>query len=78
MGLFRKATFVATGGLSGAAGVRANSKKDRTAKALEEQNRLIKQQLRATAAAGTSKPRTLPEKRAAKHAAQVAKRARRG
>ena len=39
MGFLRKGLFVATGGLSGAAGVKANSKKERTAKALERQNR---------------------------------------
>ena len=46
MGFLRKGLFVATGGLSGAAGVKANSKKERTAKALEKQNRLIKEQLK--------------------------------
>jgi hypothetical protein len=40
MGLMRKALFVGTGGLSGMAGVRANSKKERTAKAAEKQVRL--------------------------------------
>ena len=44
MGFFRKATFVATGGLSGVAGVKANSKKERTAKASEAQVRLMREQ----------------------------------
>jgi len=44
----RKALFLGTGGLSGAAGVRANSKKDRAAKAAEQQVRLQKQMLNAT------------------------------
>ncbi|MHB1853612.1 MAG: hypothetical protein ACYCS2_00955 [Acidimicrobiales bacterium] len=35
MGFLRKGLFVATGGLSGAAGIKANSKKERTAKAAE-------------------------------------------
>jgi large subunit ribosomal protein L7/L12 len=39
MGFMRKALFVSTGGLSGVA-VRANSKKERTAKAVEKQARL--------------------------------------
>jgi len=46
MGFLRKGLFVATGGLSGVAGVRANSKKDRTAKAMEAQLRLQKQAMR--------------------------------
>lgn len=46
MGFLRKGLFVATGGLSGAAGIKANSKKERTAKALEKQLRLQKQQMR--------------------------------
>jgi hypothetical protein len=37
MGLLRKTLFIGTGGLSGVAGVRANSKKERSAKALEKQ-----------------------------------------
>ena len=45
MGLLRKATWVATGGLSGLA-IKANSKKERTAKAIEQQNRLLKQHLK--------------------------------
>ncbi len=44
----RKALFVGTGGLSGAAGIKANSKKDRTAKAAEQQVRLQKQMLRGS------------------------------
>ena len=36
MGFMRKALFLGTGGVSGLAGVRANSKKDRTAKATEK------------------------------------------
>jgi len=43
MGFLRKGLFVATGGVSGAAGIKANSKKERTAKALEAQNRAAKQ-----------------------------------
>lgn len=38
----RKALFLGTGGLSGAAGVRANSKKERTAKAAEKQVQLLR------------------------------------
>jgi hypothetical protein len=80
MGLLRKATFVATGGASGLVGVKANSKKERTAKALEEQNRLMKEQLRlqrelaqsapptAQVSQATQRPMTVKEKRAAKHA----------
>ncbi len=45
MGFMRKALFLGTGGLSGMAGVRANSKKERTAKAAEKQVRLQKQML---------------------------------
>lgn len=41
MGVLRKGLWIGTGGLSGAAGVKANSKKERTAKALEKQNRLL-------------------------------------
>jgi hypothetical protein len=36
----RKALFLGTGGLSGMAGVRVNSKKERTAKAAEKQVQL--------------------------------------
>jgi hypothetical protein len=36
MGFMRKSLFVATGGVSGVLGVKANSKKDRTAKATEQ------------------------------------------
>jgi hypothetical protein len=43
MGFLRKGLFVATGGLSGVA-VRANSKKERSAKAQENQLRFMKQQ----------------------------------
>jgi hypothetical protein len=43
MGFMRKALFLGTGGLSGMAGVRANSKKERTAKATEQQVRLTRQ-----------------------------------
>lgn len=46
MGFMRKSLFVATGGLSGAAGVKANSKKDRAAKAAEKQLKLMKHQAR--------------------------------
>jgi hypothetical protein len=45
MGFLRKGLFVATGGVSGVAGVKANSKKERTAKALEKQNRLLQEQI---------------------------------
>ena len=45
MGFMRKALFVSTGGLSGVA-VKANSKKERTAKAAEKQVRLQQQTLR--------------------------------
>lgn len=51
MGFMRKALFVSTGGLSGVAGVKANSKKERTAKAAEKQLRLQRQQLRAAESA---------------------------
>lgn len=51
MGFMRKALFVSTGGLSGVAGVKANSKKERTAKATEKQVRLQKQQLKAAKSA---------------------------
>lgn len=46
MGFMRKALFLGTGGLSGAAGIRLNSKKERTAKALETQVRLQKRAMR--------------------------------
>jgi len=74
MGFLRKATWVATGGASGVA-FKANSKKDRTARALEEQNRLIKEQMRlqaAQAGTATARPRTLAEKRQAKQERQRA------
>lgn len=45
MSFLRKATFVATGGASGMV-FKANSKKERTAKAMEKQVRLQKQQMR--------------------------------
>ena len=45
MGFMRKALFIGTGGASGFF-VRANSKKERTAKALEKQLQLQRQQLR--------------------------------
>ena len=54
MGLLRKATFVATGGASGLV-IKANSKKERTAKALEQQNRLLKEQNRLVGQTGTTK-----------------------
>jgi hypothetical protein len=44
MGFLRKTLWVGTGGLSGAVGIKANSKKERTAKALEQQNRLLERQ----------------------------------
>lgn len=46
MGFMRKALFLGTGGASGVV-VKANSKKERTAKALEKQVRLQKQQMKA-------------------------------
>jgi hypothetical protein len=46
MGFLRKALWVGTGGVSGMAGVKANSKKARTANALEQQSRLMQQQAR--------------------------------
>jgi hypothetical protein len=46
MGFMRKALFVSTGGLSGAAGVKANSKKERVAKATEKQLKLQQQALK--------------------------------
>jgi Zn finger protein HypA/HybF involved in hydrogenase expression len=63
MGFMRKALFLGTGGLSGMAGVRANSKKERTAKAAEKQVRLQQRQLRgsrqtATSATSFVKPKT--------------------
>jgi hypothetical protein len=44
MGFFRKATWVATGGVSGLA-VKANSKKARTANAMEQQNQLLRERI---------------------------------
>lgn len=44
MGFIRKATFIGTGGVSGLF-IKANSKKERTAKATEKQLRLQKQQV---------------------------------
>jgi len=59
MGFMRKALFLGTGGLSGMAGVRANSKKERTAKAAEKQVRLQQQALRRpTVATRRRKPRS--------------------
>jgi Short C-terminal domain len=58
VGFMRKALFLGTGGLSGAAGIKANSKKERTAKAAEKQLRLQKQmakeQRQASRAAATA------------------------
>lgn len=48
MGFLRKALFVSTAGTSGLV-VKSNSKKERTAKALEKQVRLQKQQMKANA-----------------------------
>lgn len=45
MGFMRKALFVSTGGLSGVA-VKANSKKERAAKAAEKQVKLQRQMLK--------------------------------
>ncbi len=50
MGFMRKAFFLGTVGLSGAVGVRANSKKQRAAKAAETQVRLQKQVIKQQAA----------------------------
>lgn len=55
MGFLRKGLFVASGGLSGAAGIKANSKKERTAKAMEAQLRLQKQAMRANRPAAVPK-----------------------
>jgi hypothetical protein len=60
MGFLRKGLFVATGGVSGVAGVKANSKKERTAKALEKQNQLLGKQSRKPVAKKTSEPNTKP------------------
>ena len=46
MGFLRKAAFVSTGGMSGLV-IKANSKKERTAKAMEKQVKLQKQAVRA-------------------------------
>jgi DNA-directed RNA polymerase subunit RPC12/RpoP len=55
MGFMRKALFLGTGGLSGMAGVRANSKKERTAKATEKQVRLTKQRSSPTTRTSTER-----------------------
>jgi len=60
MGFLRKGLFVASGGLSGAAGIKANSKKERTAKAMEAQLRLQKQAMRANQAVAIPTARTVP------------------
>jgi hypothetical protein len=52
MSFLRKATFVATGGASGMV-FKANSKKERIAKAMEEQVRLQKQQMKLQGPART-------------------------
>jgi hypothetical protein len=52
MGILRKGLFLGTGGMSGVAGVRANSKKERIAKALEKQNREAARQAAPPAAKG--------------------------
>jgi membrane protease subunit (stomatin/prohibitin family) len=57
MGFMRKALFLGTGGLSGVAGVRANSKKERTAKAAEKQVRIQQQMFRGAQQTTTSAPR---------------------
>jgi hypothetical protein len=44
----RKALFVSTGGMSRVVGVRTNSKKERIAKALEKQNRMMMRPARTT------------------------------
>jgi hypothetical protein len=55
MGFMRKALFVYTGGLSGVA-VKANSKKERTAKAAEKQVRLQRQAMRSAPVATRPAP----------------------
>jgi hypothetical protein len=52
MGIMRKGLFLASGGMSGVAGVKANSKKERIAKALEKQNREARRQMARPAAKG--------------------------
>ena len=56
MGFLRKATFVATGGASGLF-IKGNSKKERTAKALEKQVRLQKAQVRQERRAASQQAR---------------------
>lgn len=63
MGFLRKSLFVATGGLSGAAGIKANSKKERTAKAQEAQLRLMRQQARQTQVVASPKPLSAQQQR---------------
>jgi ribosomal protein L7/L12 len=52
MGFMRKALFLGTGGASGVV-IRANSKKERTAKAAEKQLRIQRQMLKANERAAT-------------------------
>ena len=54
MGFMRKAFFLGTVGLSGAVGVRANSKKQRAANAAEAQVRLQKQVIKQQAASAAA------------------------
>lgn len=56
MGFMRKGLFVATGGASGMAGLKANSKKERTAKAMEQQVRLQKQMLKQQSVQAPARP----------------------
>lgn len=62
----RKALFLGTGGLSGAAGVRANSKKERTAKAAEKQVQLLRGSQQPTRAARPSAQPSLAVKKGLK------------
>ena len=61
MGFMRKALFLGTGGLSGAAGIKANSKKERTAKALEKQVRMQKQMMNAQQATLAQPTAAIPQ-----------------
>ena len=59
MGFMRKTLFLGTGGMSGLV-VKANSKKERTAKAAEKQVRLQRQALRTNQRATTAPGRPVP------------------
>lgn len=56
MGFLRKTLFLGTGGLSGAAGIKANSKTERAAKAAEKQVRIQKQMLKLQQQAAHTAP----------------------